>query len=70
LNTKESGAKDFSGYVHTTNGDLVRFTGRMSEWKDLSEYDRRFIGETFAKLILEDISIHHPHVVSVSAMIV
>ena len=45
--------KDFCRYVRATNGQVGTLTGRMREWKDLSEYERKEIVEIFAKLVLE-----------------
>jgi len=37
--------KDFCCYVQATNGHVGTLTGRIKEWQDLSDYDRKSIAE-------------------------
>lgn len=46
--------KDFCRHVRAANGQLVSLSGRVKEWEDLSEYERKEITELLAKMLLED----------------
>jgi hypothetical protein len=45
--------KNFCCHVRATNGQVGTLTGRMNEWEDLSQYERKDIVEIFAKLAVE-----------------